>query len=583
MDRKLIQEINERTPILDLVSEFVTLQKTGKNYRGLCPFHQEKTPSFFVSPEKNISKCYGCGEGGNPINFYRKIKNISFQEAAYELAKRAGIEMKDLKQKRDPYAHHYEMMAEAKAFYQYNLKNSEKGQTVLKYLEQRELLPKTIDHFELGYAPEHSQSLYQLLNDKGFLVSDMIQLGLVKQREDGSYYDLFSHRLMFPITNPKGQVVGFSGRSLNPKDLAKYVNSPESVIFKKSQLLYHFHEALSEIRKNKQIVLYEGFFDVISSYQAGIENGVAAMGTSLTLQQAKLMRQATSSLVIAYDGDQAGMNAVISAIPVIERAGLKIEVLSIPEKMDPDDFIRAYGADQFETLFGEYLLDPYQFRYQYYKMGKDLTNANDIVNFKNDILKMLANADEAIQNLYKGRLSKDLQVSPDSLIIRKTKREPIPPQVVTPEKKEIQEPNKYGKAEIYLIYAMLRSKKTAQYIQSQLKGSDFVDHLLSIVRHRIDSFYKKHEKMELELFLETLTDDQRAYMNEKMFVDLVWTKNLEISAEDIDLYIYHVQRAYIIRRISYLKTELEKADYENPKLQKEYEGLLKKRSVIDGG
>jgi DNA primase len=215
MDNKLIELINEKTPIVDLVSEFVSLQKAGKNYRGLCPFHQEKTPSFFVSPEKNICKCYGCGEGGSPINFYRKIKNISFQEAAEELAEKAGIEIEKTKRQKDPYESFYQLLHEVKEFYKFNLKNSEKGQKALDYLYKRELSDEIIEHFEIGYAPEHSDALYKLLNDKGYQVSDMIKLGVVKQKDDGSYYDLFSNRIIFPITNAKGSVVGFSGRTLN--------------------------------------------------------------------------------------------------------------------------------------------------------------------------------------------------------------------------------------------------------------------------------------------------------------------------------------------------------------------------------
>ncbi|MFA7422437.1 MAG: DNA primase, partial [Acholeplasmataceae bacterium] len=401
MDNKLIEQINEKTPIVELVSEFVTLQKAGKNYRGLCPFHQEKTPSFFVSPEKNICKCYGCGEGGSPINFYRKIKNISFQEAAEELAERAGITVEKAVKQKDPYEVFYQLMHEAKEFYKFNLKNSEKGQEALKYLHQREINDPIIDHFELGYAPEHSDALYKLLNDKGYQVSDMIKLGVVKQKDDGSYYDLFSNRLIFPITNPKGSVVGFSGRTMNPKDSIKYVNSPETVIFKKGQLLYHFNEALPDIRRNKQVVLFEGFFDVISSYDAGIQNGVATMGTSLTIEQAKLIKQFTDSIIIAYDGDDPGMKATLSAINILEKVKLKTEVLTIPESLDPDEFIKAYGPEKYEGLFGEYLKDPYQFRYQYYKKGKDLSNSNDITAFKNQVLEMLSYADKAIQNIYK--------------------------------------------------------------------------------------------------------------------------------------------------------------------------------------
>ena len=299
---------------------------------GLCPFHQEKTPSFSVSPEKNIAKCMSCGEGGSPINFLRKIKNISFEEAAQELALRAGIEIKTVKLRKEPFEKEFKLMEEVTNFYQFNLNHSEKGHDVLDYLSKREVSDKLIEHFRLGYAPPFGNTLFQLLKDKGYDTSDMIKLGVVKQSDDGSYYDLFSDRLIFPITNPKGNVVGFSGRTMNPKDTVKYINSPETVIFKKGSLLYHLNESSQAVRKSKQVILYEGFFDVISSFGAGIENGIASMGTALTKDHAKLIKGVTSSVVIAYDGDSAGLKASDQAISVLEKEGLKIEVLTIPEK-----------------------------------------------------------------------------------------------------------------------------------------------------------------------------------------------------------------------------------------------------------
>lgn len=578
MDNKLIELINENTPIVDLVSEFVSLQKAGKNYRGLCPFHQEKTPSFFVSPEKNICKCYGCGEGGSPINFYRKIKNISFQEAAEELAERAGVKIEKTVREKDPYEPFYQLMQEVKEFYKFNLKNSENGQKALEYLYKRELSDEIINHFEIGYAPEHSNALYKLLNDKGYQVSDMIKLGVVKQKDDGSYYDLFSHRIIFPITNAKGSVVGFSGRTLNPKDSIKYVNSPETVIFKKGQLLYHFNEALSEIRKNKQVILYEGFFDVISSYKAGIKHGVATMGTALTIDQAKLIKQFTDSIIIAYDGDDAGVKATLQAIQILEKVRLKTEILTIPEQMDPDEFIKAYGDEKFEILFGEYVKDPYQFRYGYYKKGKDLSNANDITAFKNQVLEMLSYADQTIQSLYKSRLAKDLNVSADAFEIKTKKQPPIPRNDVLPKKETQKIANKYEKAERYLIYAMLRSKQDALHIQARLKTSDFVDHIQSTIRILIDSYYKEHDQLDIVEFIDSLTSEQRAFAESELFNDIIWEKQLGIDALEVEHYISLVKKANLMRRKTYVKATLEKEAYKNDILLDEFKMIAKMKN-----
>jgi len=452
MDDKLIELINEKTSIVDLVSEFVSLQKRGKNFAGLCPFHQEKTPSFFVSPEKNICKCYGCGEGGSPINFLRKIKNISFEEAAHELAEKAGIEVKEKKVKKDPYETFYALMNEVASFYEFNLKHSEKGIDAVNYLYQRQLVDEQIKHFRLGLAPSFGNTIYQLLKNKGYQVSDMIKCGVVKQNDQGEYYDLFADRITFPITDPKGRVVGFSGRTMNPKETVKYMNSPETIIFKKGLLLYHFYEALPEIRKEKQVILYEGFFDVISSYAAGMKHGVATMGTSLTKEQAKLIKSVSPSLIIAYDGDSAGLKAADHAIPVLEKEGLKVEVLTIPEKMDPDDFIKSYGPEAYEKLFGEYTEDMYQFRYRYYRMGKNLSNANDLKEYKKAVMQMIQLSDPSIRAYYIQRLSTEFNIPMSELDTSKPRVVVNEPKIPTKERPKTL--NRYEKAERYLILAM---------------------------------------------------------------------------------------------------------------------------------
>ncbi|MDD3067905.1 MAG: DNA primase [Acholeplasmataceae bacterium] len=572
MDEKLIQEINEKTPILDLVSEFVSLSKRGKNYMGLCPFHQEKTPSFSVSPEKNIAKCMSCGEGGSPINFYRKIKNISFEQACQELAIRAGIEVKATNVRKEPFEKEFKLMDEAANFYQFNLKHSEKGHEVLDYLNKREVSEKLTDHFRLGYAPPFGNTLYQLLKDKGYDTSDMIKLGVVKQSDDGSYYDLFSDRLIFPITDPRGNVVGFSGRSLNPKEAAKYINSPESVIFKKGSLLYHLFEASSVIRKSKQVILYEGFFDVISSFGAGIENGVASMGTALTKEHAKLIKNVTSSVIIAYDGDRAGLKASEQAISILEKEGLKIEVLTIPEKMDPDDFIKAYGAEKYENLFAEFLKDPYQFRYAYYKMGKDLQNANDIKTFKLNVIKMIDYADASIRQIYLKKLSEDLGIPIEDIT---SKKMDIPTRILPkPDKKSMID--RHTRAEYYLIFAMLRDKKHAKTIQKQLKRTDFADHVAASIRSKIIDYYEEHEVLLLDDLMDTLPLDERSFLEDIILNDWFWKMKIEMQDIEILDYAKLVKEASLKRRLQYLNEKIKlSGDHPKDKDLKERDLVLK--------
>jgi DNA primase len=572
MEQKLIDEINEKTAIVDLVSEYVSLSKRGKNFMGLCPFHQEKTPSFSVSPEKNIAKCMSCGEGGSPINFLRKIKNISFEEAAETLAERAGIQIKKIKKQTDPYEKSYRLMKEVASFYQFNLLHSESGHEALAYLKTRQMTDESINHFMLGLAPSYGQTLFNVLKDKGFAVSDMISLGVVKQADDGAYYDLFSDRIIFPITNPKGDVVGLSGRTTNPKDPVKYINSPETPIFKKGQLLYHFYEALPDIRKTKQVILYEGFFDVISSYQAGIRQGVATMGTSLTKDQAKMISSVTQSIIVSYDGDSAGIKAADHAIPILEKERLKVEVLTIPEKMDPDDFIKAYGPEKFDQLFGEYTKDAYQFRYDAYKVGKNLQNANDVKEFKRQVVQMIRNSDQSIKVLYTQKLANDLGMQPSDLDIVKSKPKEV---IIPPKLEKIKMNSKHVNAERHLIFSMLRSKDQAIKIQGMLKQTDFADHVAATIRLKIEHFYEENDALDINVFLDTLSTDQRSYMENDLLNDFHWKHNLAIASEEIKEYVDLVKEANLKRRYLYLTEKYYENEEQNQHILGEIHDLLR--------
>jgi DNA primase len=576
IEDKLIREINEKTDIVELVSEYIELEKAGKNYKGLCPFHDDTNPSFSVSPEKNIAMCMTCKEGGQPITFLRKIKNISFNEAALELASRAGIEVKGVRVKKDPNEKFYTLMHDASLFYQFNLKNSEGGEKALDYLAKREVQGELIDHFQIGYATR-GDALYRMLKDKGYAVSDMIALGLVGQGDDGKYYDLFGDRVIFPITDPKGHVVGFSGRTLSAKDRAKYINSPETVIFKKGLLLYHFYEAQSEIRKNKQVVLYEGFFDVISSHVAGIRHGVATMGTALTKDQARLIKSVTDSIVIAYDGDDAGLKATDQAITMLDQEKLKTEVLEIPEKMDPDDFIKAYGPEVYEARFGEHTKDGYAFRYGYYKHGSNLDNANDRRTFRTRVEKMIRYADVSVKDFYKKKLARDLNLDVADIAVSRKPRE-IPPKKAV--KKEVT--SRYTKAERTLILMMIHSRDIALSAQKRLKASDHGDHIAATLRMKIEAYYLKHDTFDEKAFIETISDEELAYFEEKIKKDILYQFIQDIKESEVDHYVETIKQASLKRRIDYLNNKI-KEDPENGDVHAKERDTLKGELKKIGG
>lgn len=449
MDQQILEKINSQTNIVDLVSEFVELQKSGKNFKGLCPFHNEKSPSFFVSPEKNIAKCFSCGGGGQPLTFYKQIKNISFKKAIEELAKRANINLPNQKPK-DKHEHVYQMFNEAQKFFSFTLNHTELGKQAMDYLLKRGLTKETIEHFDIGCAPAFGDTLYQLLRDKSLDVNQMLEYSLVRQKEDGTYYDMFTSRITFPIKDMNGNIVGFSGRTLSKDNQVKYMNSPESPVFKKGQLLYHAFDAQKYIRKNNRVILHEGFFDVISSYQAGYKEAVATMGTSLTKEQAQMLSQLSHSVIIGYDGDNAGFEATNKAIKRLEPFKLKVDILHLPEQLDPDEYIKKYGVKSYQERM-QLLKDPYDYQYMIHKNQKDFSKSHDRIAFKDAILKMLKGSDPAVQSLYKTRLSVDLNMSIEDLDITPTATQVMPKKAA---KKTVKD--KYFMAEIGLIIAMMR-------------------------------------------------------------------------------------------------------------------------------
>lgn len=376
-----IDEIIEKTDIVDLVSEYVNLEKAGSSYRGLCPFHNEKTPSFMVSPSKKIAKCMGCGGGGSPISFLMQIKNISFIEAVSELAAKAGIKIDGIQKKKNgpDYSKYYSIMDTAAKFFRHSLLNTKSGEKALEYLHKRGIDDKQIEAFEIGFAPNLNQALYNVLKESGFNEIDMSELGLIKSGNNG-FYDLFKNRIMFPIKDEQGHVVAFSGRIYVKDDSQpKYVNSPETIIFKKGNTLFHLSDAISNIRKTHRVVLCEGQIDVISATKSGIDEAICSMGTALTANQVKIISKYATEVVLVYDGDNAGQKAMVKAIKLIEaESNLKLRLVSLPSKMDPDEFVSANGPEAFLDYFNKNQLDSTDFMLKYATKDKNFSDMSEV-------------------------------------------------------------------------------------------------------------------------------------------------------------------------------------------------------------
>ncbi len=347
---ELIEEIRSRNDIVDVISGYVRLQKKGSTYFGLCPFHNEKTPSFSVSPNKQMYYCFGCGAGGNVITFIMQYENYTFHEALELLAQRAGIELpkqemtKKQRQEADRRARILEIQKVAAKYY-YMLLCSDAGKTAKAYFTRRGLTEETIRHFGLGYSSKYSNDLYQFLKKQGYEDGILKESGLISVDEKRGGYDKFWNRAMFPIMDANNRVIGFGGRVLGDGE-PKYLNSPETVIFDKSRNLYGLNFA--RISKKPQILLCEGYMDVIALHQAGFDNAVASLGTSFTSGHANLLKRYTKEVYLTFDSDGAGVKAALRAIPILKEAGLTAKVINMKPYKDPDEFIKAEGAESYQ-------------------------------------------------------------------------------------------------------------------------------------------------------------------------------------------------------------------------------------------
>ena len=347
---EVVEEVRSRNDIVDVVSSYVKLQRKGSSYFGLCPFHNEKSPSFSVSPGKQMYYCFGCGAGGNVLTFIMEYENFSFPEALKFLADRAGVKLPEqeysaeAKKQQDLRTAILEVNKMAGKFYYYQLR-TEVGRQGMEYLKNRQLSEETMQRFGLGFAPKYSDSLYKYLKQKGISDELLRQSGLMNVDEKRGMYDKFWNRVIFPIMDVNNRIIGFGGRVMGDGK-PKYLNSPETRVFDKSRNLYGLNVA--RISRKKYIIVCEGYMDVIAMHQAGFTNAVASLGTALTSQHASLLKRYTDEVILSYDSDEAGIKAALRAIPLMKEAGIKTRVLKMTPYKDPDEFIKALGAEGFQ-------------------------------------------------------------------------------------------------------------------------------------------------------------------------------------------------------------------------------------------
>ena len=412
-----IDELVARNPIEDVVGQYVSLRRAGANMFGLCPFHGEKTASFSVAPDKGIYYCFGCHKGGGVINFQMEVEGLSYPDAVRALAKRAGMTVPEDEQYQSRYKQQERLWAlhkEAARFFHSQL-YAPVGKQALDYALGRGMSKSILTTFGVGYAPDGWDNMVRAMKAKGYTDQELLDSGLVTQTKDKArLLDRFRDRLMFPIIDVRGNVIGFGGRIIKKDDnAAKYLNSPETLIFNKRKNLF----GLNLAKKSKQgfLILVEGNIDVVALHQFGFDNAIASLGTSLTEEQAALMTRYADQIVLIYDGDKAGQNATQRAIPILEKAGLQVKVLQIEGAKDPDEFLHKFGADRFKLLLEgssnrvEYQLNAIALKY-------DLKLDDQKVKFLQESADLIATLGSAVQReVYGGRVAEKAKISPDAM------------------------------------------------------------------------------------------------------------------------------------------------------------------------
>ena len=542
---EIIDEVRQTNDIVDIISQYVHLKRSGRNFFGLCPFHNEKSPSFSVSPDKQIFHCFGCGVGGNVFTFLTKIEGINFIEAVQTLAERSNIQLPTLENRGDSLkeelkAKVYKVNEFAANYYHENLYKPE-SKIAQEYIKKRKLTNETLKSFQIGFSGKFNE-LYNALKKQGFEEREILESGLVNKNDNGKYIDRYRNRLMFPICDVRGRVIAFGGRVLDDSK-PKYINSPENVVYSKGRHLFGLNVAKkSDVKK---ILIVEGYMDVISLHQRGVKNVVASLGTAMTQQQGWLLRKSSEQIILSFDSDEAGLSAKMRALDILQNMGCDIRILQMEGAKDPDEYIIKYGSARFQTLI-EKALSVVEFKVKILKRNLDLNNTNDKIKFLNEIAKLISKIDNTIEKeVYIERIAKSYNISKEAiyaevnkLIYAGNKTD----KVLQSNTKEVKRVEIEIKDDIIdedlqrrenTIIAILLDSNANMFakIKEQIKPEDFKD---SVNRKIAEQLYKELEKEDCNInrLIDSFDEETQNHITMVMATDYE-IDNLEKAVDDI--------------------------------------------------
>ena len=582
---EIIEEVRQNNDVVDIISQYVHLTRKGRNYFGLCPFHNEKSPSFSVSPDRQIFHCFGCGVGGNVYTFLMKIEGINFKEALEQLAERANIQLPTLENNADTAkeelkAKVYKVNEFTAEFYHQNLYKPT-AKMAQEYVKKRKMNKETLEAYRIGYSGKFDE-LYKALKAQGFGEKEILESGLVNKNDNGTYIDRYRNRLMFPICDVRGKVIAFGGRVLDDSK-PKYINSPENVVYSKGRHLFGLNVAKKD--SAKRLLIVEGYMDVISLHQRGITNVVGALGTALTEQQGWLLRKSTEQVILGFDADGAGQTAVARSMEILQNMGCDMRVLQIEGAKDPDEFIVKYGEGRFRLAMDN-AISLVEFKVKNLKKDINLENAADKIKFLNEIAKILSKVENTIEReIYIEKISKGYNISKEAIYaevnkliytnskgdkILQSKNKEVRHIKEETNKKEIDEDLK--RRENTIIALLLDANMNVfQKIREQIKPEDFKD---ETNRKIAEKLYEELEKQDRNInkLIDTFDEETQNHITMVMATDYE-IENIDKAVDDI-LQKYERERLDNRKQEILKQLEIEQDSEKKKQLGKELSNII---------
>ena len=541
---EILDEVRNSNDIVDVISQYISLKRSGRNYFGLCPFHNEKSPSFSVSPDKQIFHCFGCGVGGNVISFISNIEGIGFKEAIELLAERANIKLPTIdnnidSKKEELKAKVYKVNSFTAEFYHKKLYEPS-SKIAQEYVKKRQLNNETLKSFKIGFSGKFDE-LYQALHKEGFKDEEILESGLVNKNENGKYIDRYRNRLVIPIFDERNRVIAFGGRVLDDSK-PKYINSPENIVYSKGRHLFGLNVAKKG--ETKRLLIVEGYMDAISLHQRGITNVVASLGTALTTQQGWLLRKNAEQVILGFDSDGAGQTAIMRAMEVMQNMGCDMRVLQMSGAKDPDEYVLKYGSARFQKLLDE-AISLIEFKIKVLQKDLNLENASDKIKFLNEIAKLISKIDNTMEReIYIEKIAKGYNISKEAIYAEVNKLQYSNRQtskILEKEKTAIrrniiknsnQISEEVRKRENTIIWVLINSTETYRVIKDNIKVEDFKDETNKEILKQIYEEIEKGNSNVMSVLDHTDNEEIQNHLTEIMAADYGITDNKK-AVEDL--------------------------------------------------